>query len=251
MKQASKPLQGLRILITRPREQLKPLAEEIVRLGGTPIEFPTIIVEPTHKNGQLAMEAESLNGYDWIVFTSSNGVRHFFEGNYMERTGFADISPRIAVIGPATAHAVEKYGLRVSFTPSTFLTERLARELPEVNGMQILLVRAEGTDEKMRSILMERGAKVDEVHPYRVKANKHSSPPEAYDAILFTSPSTVFRFVEIMRGGGAEVQDGIVCCIGPVTAKAAESEGFRVDVVAQEHSTTGLLGALIKKVTSG
>ncbi len=251
MKQATKPLQGLRILITRPREQLKSLTEAIVGLGGTPIEFPTISVEPTHKNGQPKMAAETLNGYDWVVFTSANGVKYLFEEISRERTHFADISPRIAVIGPATSQTVEEYGLRVSFTPSTFLTERLARELPEVNGKQILLVRAEGTDEKMRSIMTERGAKVDEVHPYRVATSKHTSLPEDYDVILFTSPSTVSSFVEIMQGGRTQIQRGIVCCIGPVTAKAAESEGFKVDVVAHEHSTSGLLGALIEKVTSG
>lgn len=250
MKQASKPLRGLRILITRPREQLKPLADEIVRLGGIPIEFPTISVEPTRANDQSEMGLETLNGYDWIVFTSANGVQHLFHETSMRKTDFADILPRIAVIGSATASAVEKCGLGVSFTPSAFLTERLARELPEVDGKHILLVRAEGTDEMMRSILMERGAKVDEIHPYRVTTSKHTSQPDDYDAILFTSPSTISSFVKIMHGTGAQDQRKIVCCIGPVTAKAAVSEGFKVDVVAQEHSTAGLLRALIGKVAS-
>src|SRR5712692_6805910 len=132
MKHASKPLQGLRILITRPKEQSMPLAEEIVRLGGTPLEFPTISVEPTQKNAQSERALETLNRYDWIIFTSANGVRHFFNGSRMKKMNLADVSPRIAVIGPATAHAVEQCGLKVSFTPSLYLTERLARELPEV-----------------------------------------------------------------------------------------------------------------------
>jgi uroporphyrinogen III methyltransferase / synthase len=250
MKEASKPLQGLRILITRPREQLKPLAEEIIRLGGTPIEFPTISIEPTHKEAQSGLALETLNGYDWIVFTSANGVRYLFEEASMQGADFADISSRIAVVGPATAAAAEQAGLRVSFTPSTFLTEQLARELSEVDAKHILLVRAEGTDEKMRSILIERGAKVDEIHPYRVTTSKHTGALEAYDAILFTSPSTVSSFVEITGVSQLRDQGKIVCCIGPVTAKAAESKGFRVDVIAQEHSTKGLLGALVAKVTS-
>ncbi len=250
MKHASKPLQGLRIVITRPKEQSKPLAKEILRLGGTPIEFPTIGVEPTQNNAQSKMVVEKLNEYDWIVFTSANGVRHFFAGATMKKTDFDHISSRIAVIGPATAHRVMQYGLEVSFTPSLYLTERLARELPEAEGRRILLVRAEGTDAKMRSILTERGAKVEEVHPYRVTTSKPSSLLEDYDAILFTSPSTVSSFIEIMHGRKAKSLGRIVCCIGPVTAKAVKARGFRVDVVAKEHSAKGLLGALVEKVES-
>lgn len=250
MKHASKPLQGLRILITRPKEQSRLLAEEIVRLGGTPLEFPTIRVEPIQKNGRLEMVGATLNRYDWIVFTSANGVRYFLNGTAMKKTNHTDVSPRIAVIGPATARAVEQSGLKVSFTPSKYLTDRLARELPEVERKRILLVRAEGTNAKMKSILTKRGARVEEVHPYKVTTSKPSKLPEDYDAILFTSPSTVSSFIEISHTSHAKGLGRIVCCIGPVTANAAEARGFRVDVVAEEHSTKGLLSALVKKVAS-
>lgn len=247
MKHTSKPLKGLRILITRPKEQSKLLAEEIARLGGTPIEFPTIGVEPTEKSVKSEMVFETLNGYHWIVFTSANGVRHFFKEATMKKTDFA---PRIAVIGPATAHAVEQSGLKVSFISSPYLTERLAKELPRVERKRILLVRAEGADARMKSILTERGASVDEVHPYRVMINRPSSLLEDYDAVLFTSPSTVSSFIEIAGGSRAKSLGRIVCCIGPVTAKAVEARGFRVDVVAKEHSAQGLVGALVEKVES-
>lgn len=235
-------------MIMRPKEQLKPISEEIVRLGGTPIEFPTIRIEPTEENGWVGRIAETLNEYDWVVFTSANGVRQFFERIAETERDSRDFSPRIAVIGSATAHAVKQYGFKVSFIPSSYLTERLAIELPEVNGKRILLVRAEGTDAKMASMLKERDAIVNEIYPYRVARIKPSNLPDKYDAILFTSPSTVSSFSEILRSNGAESQGGIVCCIGPVTAKAAEEQGFRVDVVANEHSVKGLLDTLIAKV---
>ncbi len=250
MRNASNPLQGMRVLITRPKEQSKPLSEEVTKLGGTPLEFPTISIEPLTDTAELERAAESVNSFDWVVFTSANGVRHFFEKMAGNKIKLNEISPRIAAVGPSTASAVEQYGLKVSFIPSAYLTERLASELPKVAGSRILLVRAEGTNARMISILTRRGAIVEEIHPYRVTARKLASLPEAYDAILFTSSSTVSSFAEIIRESQTNVnQDLIVCCIGPVTAKTAEAQGLRVDVVAKEHSAEGLLKALVEKVT--
>ncbi len=249
MRNSSKPLQGMRILITRPKEQSKPLSEGVARLGGIPVEFPTISIEPVAETAELERAAANVNSYDWLVFTSANGVRHFFEKIVENGIKLSRLSPRIAVVGPATASVVEEYGPKALFAPSAYLTERLASELPEVAGSRILLVRAEGTDARMASILRKKGGIVEEVHPYRVTARKPARAPKACDAILFTSSSTVSSYREITRESQID-QDLLVCCIGPVTAKTAQAEGFRVDVVAREHSAEGLLKALVEKVSS-
>ncbi len=250
MRITSKPLQGMRILITRPEGQSELLSREITTLGGTPVEFPTIAIEAPSDAAELEKTAAVANNFDWLVFTSRNGVQHFLTAA-KKVINLRGLSPRIAVIGPSTKSAVEQFGLKCSFMPSTYLTKSLAKELPEVGGKRILLVRAEGTDAEMASTLQERGALVREVHPYMVTARRSSRSPEAHDAILFTSPSTVSSFKEITRDNETDQnRKRIVCCIGPVTARAAKAQGFKVDVVADEHTAKGLLKALVYKVTS-
>ncbi len=251
MTDALRPLQGMRILITRPKEQSEPLAEEVARLGGIPIEFPTIRIDPTSGDEEIERSAQNAGSYDWIVFTSANGAKLLLGTNAKKALEPRGQNPRIAAVGPSTAKAVEEFGLKCSFIPSDYLTASLAYELPDVNGQRVLLVRAEETDSHMASVLKKRGAKVDEIHPYRVTIAPPATPPDAYDAILFTSPSTVLGFREtIPESQAPRNRNPIVCCIGPVTARAAETQGFKVDVVAKEHTTQGIVNALVERVTS-
>lgn len=248
----SRPLMGMRIAITRPSEQTVEISKKVVALGGVPVEFPTIRIAPPADYSMLDNALSSLERYDWLVFTSANGVKHFFER--VAEKGTAIKNPRcgIATVGPSTAAAVDSQGLVVSFLPSTYLTEKLASDLPQVDGRRILLVRAEGVDANMKSILTQRGATVDEAYAYRVLPNESGEIDVDFDAILFTSPSTVSSFRTMFHKESMRVsRNAIVCCIGPVTAKAAQDLGFRVDVVSAVHTAEGLLNALVERVRQG
>lgn len=251
MRSPAKPLRGLRILVTRPRDRSEEICRKIRELGGEPVEFPTIEIDGPTDYSKVDAALSRLGMYDWLVFTSRTGVRRFFEravqkGLPLERPGC-----KIAAVGPSTAAGLKDYGLEVSFLPSTYLTGRLADELPEVQGKKILLVRAEGVDEAMVSRLKERGAaQVNEVYPYRVKPLEPDAKMQDFDAVIFTSPSTVRSFKTILGKGGLTLSKNvIVCCIGVVTAKAARELGFAADVIPKEYTVEGLLQSLCERVS--
>ncbi len=239
------PLAGRRILITRAREQAGELADKLRALGGEPVQFPTIQVAPVENFAELDEALERAAEFDWVVFTSANGVRAVAERlNELGRSPRLFDSPRLAAIGPATAHALEELGLRVSFIPTRFLGEQVARELPVQPGEKALLLRADIASDVLARVLAERGVSVTNVVAYRtIKASSVPAHLEQIDAVTFTSPSTVRNFVEMLDDktglGGARV-----FCIGPVTAQAAAELGLPVDAVAREHTMDGLVQAL-------
>ena len=243
-----KPLAGMRIVITRPKEGGDKLAAKIKELGGTPIELPAIEIAPPQSYENLDDALKRLNDYDWLVFTSANGVRFFFERASVIAGGIAGIRARIAAVGPSTAEALDSYGLKVSFIPSRYLTQRLAEELPEVAGKRVLLVRSENADSEMAEILTRRGALVDEIRAYRVLMRRENADKLGdFDAVIFTSPSTARGFKEILESSEAWKKSGFkVFCIGPVTARAAEELGFSVSGVAGEHTVDGLVKMLVE-----
>jgi len=237
------PLSGKRILITRAHEQANALAEKIRALGGEPIEFPTIDFAPLENFGVLDDALARLGEFDWVVFTSANGVRFVAERlRALGRDANMLASAKIAAIGPATARALQDLGLRVAFVPTKFLGEQIALELPIEHGQRALLLRAD-----IASDVLERGLLARGVHVKNIEAYRTVMPPaqkidlQSIDAITFTSSSTVRNFVA-MQGG---VSHAHVFCIGPVTAETARDLGLRVDAVASEHTIEGLVRAMV------
>jgi uroporphyrinogen III methyltransferase / synthase len=198
---------------------------------------------------------ESLERFDWIVFTSAHGVEVFFErlasaGGDSRRLGRA----RVAAIGPATARALSRHGVRADWIPKEFRAEALADGLgPHVRDKRVLLPRAEGARDLLPISLARAGAEVVDVATYRAK------PPDALpgrvlellerrsiDAITFTSSSTVRHFHKLLGDGTTRKTMGAaIACIGPVTAETARALGWSVDVEAGEYTTDGLVEALI------
>ncbi|MDJ0269160.1 MAG: uroporphyrinogen-III synthase [Aigarchaeota archaeon] len=244
---SERPLAGMRIVITRPKEGGDKLVAKIKELGGTPIELPAIEIAPPQSYENLDKALKRLNDYDWLVFTSANGVRFFFERANVVGV-VSGVRARIAAVGPSTAEALDSHGLKASFIPSLYLTRRLAEELPEVAGKRVLLVRSENADNEMMEILSRRGALVDEVRAYRVLVRSESAEKLGdFDAVIFTSPSTARGFKEILESSKACKKSGFkVFCIGPVTARAAEELGFSVSGVAVEHTVDGLVKMLVE-----
>ncbi len=250
-----KPLLGKRVLITRARDQAGALVDRLAELGAEPIEFPTIQIIPPQDFGPLDAAIGRLPAYDWVIFTSVNGVAFFWER--LAATGKnarALDHAQIGAIGPATAQALMQCGLRVHFTPTQFIAESILDTIGNVAGKRILLPRADIAREALADGLRKRGALVDEIAAYRTVPARLS--PDLRDAVLggridiatFTSSSTVRNFVHALGGiDPAEALRGAqIACIGPITAQTARELGLRVDIIAKEHTIEGLVKAIVE-----
>jgi len=243
----NRPLFGKRVLITRPREQAGELARRIESCGGEALLAPSIRIQPI-PNPDLSGLAQ---GYDWVVFTSVNGVQCF--RNALRASGF-DLrrvgGARIAAIGPETARAVESAGLAVDFVPSRFVAEQVAEEFPEpLSGKRVLLPRARVARELLPELWRQVGATVDVVPVYEsvpdesdVEEIREQLQSGEIDVVTFTASSTVEGFLRRFRN--LDLSQIVVACIGPITADTARKAGLRVDVVAEEFTVNGLVEAL-------
>ena len=253
------PLAGKTIAITRPLAQASAMVERLTSLGANPIATPTIEIVPPLDFARLDAGITSLSSYDWLLFTSVNGVEIFMERGralQLDLTAFSGL--KIGAIGPATARAVEKYGGVVTFMPSSYQAESIVAEIGEISGARFLLPRAELARPVLAVGLRRLGARVDEIAAYRTVPGPGTQvlaellQAKELDALAFTSSSTVRFFYDgLLRLGmtATEIQRLLtppaVICIGPVTARSAEEAGLDVDVVAQSFTIDGLIAALV------
>jgi len=241
---AAKPagaLRGRRIVITRPAEKARRLAERLRSLGAVPIEFPTVRIEPAEA-GPLDEALRALDSFDWIVFTSANGVDALFARLAAAGKDARDVGRRkVAAIGPVTARALKEHDVAPSLVPDRYVAEAILESLGDVSGKRFLLPRADIAREALAAGLTQRGAVVTEVAAYRT-VGVSGPPPDlsGADAVTFTSSSTVRHFL----ASGAAVGRAKVVCIGPVTAATARELGLTVDAVADEYTEDGLIQAL-------
>lgn len=236
------PLAGRRVVVTRFEIEDGPLATSLRRAGAEPLVVPLIGIDPVMDDHAAA--ARSVREFDWLAFTSANGVRMFWARlDNSERTAFR-AHRAIAAVGPATARAVASFGATSALTAPEFVAESLAEALGDVAGKQILWPRAAGARSVLSDTLRERGACVVESILYDTVAL--SVPDETRDrvldadAITFTSPSAVRAFVACF---GIDVTPR-VACIGPVTAAAAQDAGLVVHAVAAVFTLDGVVNAL-------
>ncbi len=235
------PLAGRRIVITRPADRAGRLAERLASLGAIPVVFPTIRIEAADP-GPLVAAARALDGFDWVVFTSANGVEAFFARLADAGRHERDVSQRkVAAIGPVTARALRERGVEPVLVPDEYVAEAIVAALGDVRGLRFLLPRADIAREALADGLRERGALVTEVTAYRT-VGADGPPPDlaTADAVTFTSSSTVRHFV----ASGARMPQAKVICIGPVTAATARELGLEVSAVATEYTEDGLVEAL-------
>jgi uroporphyrinogen-III synthase len=243
----TKPLKGRRVLFLRPSDEADELSRIIYELGGEPVPLELIRREPPTDWSALDNALGRLDSYDWIVFTSKAGVRAFVERSNYRGVDLSRVKGRVAAVGPATAEEAEKNGLKVSFIPPKYLTMVLAEQLPDVSGKRVLLVRSEGVDDSMVRMLAARGAVVEQVAAYKVSTVDCSTPLPRFDVVILTSPSTAAALKRALDSHGETLRDDVtVCCIGPVTAGAAEALGLRADIVAETHTVWGVVETLVK-----
>jgi uroporphyrinogen III methyltransferase/synthase len=248
----NRPLFGKRIVVTRTRQQAGGLSKKLAQLGADVIEVPTIRIEPPNDIkgfGQLVMDCHT---YDWIIFTSPNGVDRFFEMFYKLYHDARCIGgAKIAAIGPGTAEKIKSYHLAVDLLPEEFVAEGLVKafKTESVENQTILWVKAESTREILANELTGLGAIVDEAIAYRTVPEDADNDViqrfknEGADVITFTSSSTVDHFLDLK----VPLPEGIkIASIGPITSTTLKNHGLRVDIEAREHSIPGLVDAIEK-----
>jgi uroporphyrinogen III methyltransferase/synthase len=255
-----KPLDGLKILVTRAEEDAAALATRLQQLGAEAFICPTIMIRPPENFSTLdhALKRLIQGDYTWVIFTSVNGVRFTLErARALGIAPEAFASARLAAIGPATGCALAKEALAVDHMPHEYLAEAIVDGLGVLSGKRILLPRAQIAGPALAERLKAAGALVDEVTAYltlptpkRLNARlKRLLARQELDWATFTSASTVRHFVGLMQRENLEPKATLrrsrVACIGPVTAREAEAVGLRVDIMAQEHTIDGLIAALV------
>jgi len=273
------PLEGRRILNTRTYEQAGAFSSLLSALGAIPVEFPTIRIaapedwEPLDNALKRLCEADC---YDWLVFTSANGVQICFErlirlGYYVESIG----NVRIAAIGPATAMTLAKYGAKVDLVPATYIAEAVASTLIEdvrkqgesLEGKRLLLARAAEARNVLIHELQRVGVEVDVVAAYRTlgvdKEDERGQmilrqlEAQDFDIITFTSSSTVRNFMQWLMEYDTKFAETFIrrvvefarpkiACIGPITSQTARECGLKVHIEAHVYTITGLLEAIIR-----
>jgi len=246
------PLSGKRIVVTRTRKQAGALTSQLRALGADVIELPTIRIEPPTDLREFAALVQDAHMYDWIVFTSPNGVDGFFEMFFKLYDDAREIGgAKIAAIGPATAQRVRDFHLHVDLQPDEFVAEAVVREFKKQGGVEnlrILIARAEKARDVLPPELSKLGAIVDEAFAYRtvpetrdLTGARRRFSQEGADLITFTSSSTVENFLAL---GLAWPRDVRVASIGPITSQTARDRGLKIDVEARRHDIDGLVEAI-------
>ena len=250
----TRPLFGRRIVVTRTRAQAGALSAGLRALGADVLEIPTIrIQEPAHRLefGELVQDSHS---YDWIVFTSPNGVDAFFRLYYKLYDDARDIgAARIAAIGPATAARIREFHLKVDLQPAEYVAESVVKAFEtagSVENLRILVVRPERARDILPQELTKLGAIVDVAIAYRtvpetadVTGAVERFRAEGADLITFTSSSTVENFLAMKLPWPADLK---TASIGPVTSETLRANGLKADIEARRHDIPGLIEAIRK-----
>ncbi len=258
----NKPLFGKRIVVTRSRAQSSVLSEKIEVLGGEPFEFPVIKVVPPQDFGPLDRAITSLESYRWVIFTSVNGVKHFFARLRHHGRDVRDLGARICAIGPHTKEALEEKGLRVDYVPDEYRAEALADCLQGLisPGDRVLLPRADIARPELIAMLSAMGGIVENVEAYCTLLPDSAGAGSLHEmlrngmvhVVTFTSSSTVRNFVKLLETDNpAKLLEGIILAsIGPVTSQTARELGLNINVEAKKYTIDGLIEALLEYLAS-
>jgi uroporphyrinogen III methyltransferase/synthase len=276
-----RPLRGVSVVVTRPRERSDDLVSGLAAAGAEVVVLPVIAITDPLDPGPLEEAAGRVGEYDWVVFSSVNAVDRFLP---LLRDGRALGGVRLAAVGPATAAALAARHLVADLVPAEATAEALVAAMPDADaspavpdadaspangrsmtssgnglpgasGGRILFPRAAEARDVIAPGLRAKGWEVDEVEAYRTVPARASDgatterleAAATADVITFGSPSAVAGYLALAGGRGPAT----VACIGPVTAAAAEAAGLVVDLVAADHSAAGLLDALLARFSPG
>lgn len=264
-----KPLAGKKILVTRARHQAGEFSQMLRRLGALPVEFPVIEIRPVESSRLDRFVERFCSGefsFNYVVFTSRNGVDDFFRRAGTRSTGARALRGcTVTAIGPKTAEALRKRGIRIRAMPEKYVAESVAEMLGAGNlkGKRILLLRAKGARDVLPRRLRQAGASVAVRSLYEAVAAGGSAQKlrrllGTVDFVTAASGSTVRNLLKIVAGGktpGPErarklMGNTKLASIGPVTSRVARALGLRVDVEAQDYTMAGLADAMVEYMMS-
>lgn len=249
-------LAGVRVLVGRARHQAGSLAGELRKLGATVLEIPFIEIRKPRSFKPLDSALRSLDGYDWLILTSVNGVDAMWD-----RLAWLGLSNgnlkhlRIAAIGPATRKAIEQRGVKVDVVPKEYVAESVVRSLRRrVKEKRVLLVRAKVARDVIPRELRKAGAHVEVVEAYETVVPQASrrrlrsalaNPQRRPQVVTFTSSSTVRNFVSLLGSRKVSLEGIRLASIGPVTSSTLRELGLRADISAKEFTIPGLVDAIL------
>jgi uroporphyrinogen III methyltransferase/synthase len=256
-----RPLFGRRVVVTRRSEQAGSFAQRLTELGADVLEVPTIKITRPKETDAIVDALLGLNAYDWLVFTSVNGVTAFFDIFFRRFQDLRDIGGvRIAAVGPATAAKLRELHLQVDLTPDEFTAKKIAaafEKFETIENLKMCLLRAEVATPDLPKALEELGAIVDDIAIYKTVAETEDPAgtwatllESGADWITFTSGSTVehfharFDLPKLLK----KFPQTKLASIGPETSKAIRTLGLEPALEAKEHTTEGLLAALLKAI---
>jgi uroporphyrinogen III methyltransferase/synthase len=248
------PLFGRRIVVTRASDQAPEFSERLRSLGADAIELPVISIQPARDPAPLDQAIAGLDSYDWLIFTSVNGVRFFLERLDSSQRDLRSLRARICAIGPATRQAIENLHLKVDLMPEEYIAESLVKAFAgeKLAGKRILLPRAAVARDLIPNELGKLGAQVDVVEAYcnvipeeaGSRAREIFSSAKKPDWITVTSSSTVKNLIS---AAGRDALEGVrIASIGPVTSETARAQGLTVDVEAKQYTINGLIQAILE-----
>jgi len=248
----TRPLFGKRIVVTRTREQAGELSAALADLGADVVELPTIRIEAPKDKLEFAEGVTHAHTYDWLVFTSPNGVEKFFDAFFAVFPDARSLgNPRIAAIGPGTAKKIAEYRITTDLLPERFVAEGLVEAFAkeDIENQTVLWVKAEETREVILDALTKQGAIVDLCIAYRTVPETEDPTgaaarfaEEGADIVTFTSASTAEHFFAL----GLPWPEGCqAASIGPVTSAALEKLGHPPRIEAAQHDIPGLVAAIV------
>ena len=253
-----RPLFGQRIVVTRTRDQASQLSHQLLELGAEVLEIPTIRIVPPDDRQKIVDALIELNAYDWLVFTSPNGVTMFFDYFFKSFEDLRDIGGvRIAAVGPATAAKLKDLHLKVDLMPEEYVTSKIAAAFAKhqsIENLKILLLRAQVANPELPAKLEEMGAIVDDVGCYKTVPETEDQTGAATELlesganwITFTSSSTVENFharfdLPKLLSQFPEIK---LASIGPETSKALSALSLKPALEAKPHTIDGLVKSLL------
>ena len=252
-----KPLFGQRIVITRARAQASDLLSKLSKLGAQCIEIPTIQIVPPEDTAPLKKSIKNIKDYDWLVFTSVNGVKFFFDTLFdMGRDVRVLGHLKFACIGPVTKERLKTYGILSDILPKTYRAESVieAFSTVEIKDKKVLLPRAKQARTILPEELTKMGAHVDDVAAYETRLNTDGKENlilllenNEIDVITFTSSSTVSNFMSLLESKDTRklLKNVVTASIGPITSDTARSLDIEPDIEATEYTIQGLVKSLL------
>ena len=253
-----RPLLGKRIVVTRARQQASDLVGLLSDLGAECLEYPTIKIMPPEDLEPVKQAVENLSAYDWIVFTSVNGVDYFFEQLFAAGKDVRALGRmKTAAIGPATAGRLREFGLTSDIIPKTYRAESVIEAFKDqqLKDKKILLPRAAAARPILPKELKKMGAEVEEIPAYETLKVTESTDDlvqqledRRIDLITFTSSSTVKNFKALLPSENFKklIQGVTIASIGPITTDTASELGFEVHITADSYTIPGLVDAILQ-----